>query len=136
MHPITPAFPATRLRRLRRTEGLRALVRENALSPADFIWPVFVRDGDGIEEPIPSMPGVVRRSVDKVVEAAREAHSLGIPAICLFPYTDPRLKTEDCAEAWNPENLSEPRHTRHQGCRARHHGDDGCGAGPLQCHRP
>ena len=106
MKPITPAFPATRLRRLRRTEGLRAMVRENTLTPDDFIWPVFVRDGDGIEEQVPSMPGVVRRSVDKVVEAAREAYSLGIPAICLFPYTDPALKTQDCAEAWNPENLS------------------------------
>jgi porphobilinogen synthase len=106
MKPISPAFPATRLRRLRRTPALRAMVSENTLSPADFIWPVFVRDGDGVEEPVASMPGVVRRSVDKVVEAAREAHSLGIPAICLFPYTDPALKTEDCAEAWNPENLS------------------------------
>ncbi len=106
MKPITPAFPATRLRRLRRTEALRAMVRENTLTPDDFIWPVFVRDGEGIEEPVPSMPGVLRRSVDKVVEAAREAHALGIPAICLFPYTDSSLKTQDCAEAWNPENLS------------------------------
>ena len=106
MKPITPAFPATRLRRLRRTEALRSMVRENTLSPADFIWPVFVRDGEDVEEPVASMPGVVRRSVDKVVEAAREAQSLGIPAICLFPYTNPALKTEDCAEAWNPENLS------------------------------
>ncbi len=106
MHPITPPFPATRLRRLRRSEGLRAMVRENTLTPDDFIWPVFVRDGDGIEEPVASMPGVVRRSVDKVVAAAREAHALGIPAICLFPYTNPALKTEDCAEAWSPENLS------------------------------
>jgi porphobilinogen synthase len=72
----------------------------------DLIWPVFVRDGEGIEEPIASMPGVARRSVDKIVEAAREAADLGIPAICLFPYTDPALKTEDCAEAWNPDNLS------------------------------
>ena len=106
--PMTlPApFPATRLRRLRRTEGLRALVRENTLSPADFIWPVFLRDGEGVSEPIASMPGVNRLSVDKAVEAAREARELGIPAICLFPYTDPALKTADCAEAWNPDNLS------------------------------
>jgi porphobilinogen synthase len=105
--PFTQApFPATRLRRTRRTEALRALVQEVTLSPADFIWPIFVRDGEGIEEPVPSMPGVVRRSVDKVAQAAREAHALGIPAICLFPYTDPALKTKDCAEAWNPENLS------------------------------
>jgi len=81
-------------------------VRENELTPADFIWPVFVRDGDSVEEPINSMPGVMRRSVDKVVDAAEEAWNLGIPAICLFPYTDPSLKTECCSEAWNPENLS------------------------------
>ncbi len=106
MKPTIAPYPATRLRRPRRTPALRDLVRETTLSPGDFIWPVFVRDGEGVEEPIPSMPGVLRRSVDKVAEAAVEAHALGIPAICLFPYTDPALKTEDCAEAWNPENLS------------------------------
>ena len=106
MRPSQAPFPATRLRRLRRSPAIRALVQETTLSPADFIWPVFVRDGAGVLEPIASMPGVNRLSVDKVVEAARQAHSLGIPAICLFPYTDPSLKTEDCAEAWNPDNLS------------------------------
>ncbi|MEC3860571.1 porphobilinogen synthase [Mesobacterium sp. TK19101] len=106
MTPLSAPFPATRFRRLRRSPALRDLVRENELSPADFIWPVFVRNGDGVEEPIASMPGVMRRSVDKVVEAAEEAWNLGIPAICLFPYTDPSLKTECCSEAWNPENLS------------------------------
>ncbi len=106
MKPTVAPFPATRLRRLRRTPAIRALVQETTLSPGDFIWPVFVRDGEGVVEPIPSMPGVNRLSVDKVVEAAREANALGIPSICLFPYTDPSLKTEDCAEAWNPENLS------------------------------
>ncbi|MDA7430120.1 porphobilinogen synthase [Primorskyibacter aestuariivivens] len=99
-------YPAARFRRARRSAAIRDLVRENSLSPADFIWPVFVRDGEGIEEPVPSMPGVMRRSVDRIADAAREAHSLGIPAICLFPYTDPSLKTENCAEAWNPDNLS------------------------------
>ncbi|MGR3582175.1 MAG: porphobilinogen synthase, partial [Sagittula sp.] len=79
MHSHAP-FPALRLRRLRRTPALRALVAETVLSPADFIWPVFVRDGEGVSEPIHSMPGVNRLSVDKVVEAAREAHALGIPA--------------------------------------------------------
>ena len=99
-------YPAARFRRARQTAAIRDLVRENSLSPSDFIWPVFVRDGEGVEEPVPSMPGVLRRSVDRIADAAREAHSLGIPAICLFPYTDPSLKTEDCAEAWNPDNLS------------------------------
>lgn len=100
------AFPAIRHRRLRATPALRNLVREHELSVNDLIWPIFVRDGVGIEEPISSMPGVYRRSVDKIVAAAREAASLGIPAICLFPYTDPSLKTETCEEAWNPDNLS------------------------------
>jgi len=76
------------------------------LTVEDLIWPVFLRDGEGVEEEIPSMPGVHRLSVDKVVEAARRAADLGIPAICLFPYTDPAKKTKDCAEAWNPDNLS------------------------------
>ena len=106
MKTTQAAFPATRLRRPRRTPAIRALVAENALTPADLIWPVFVRDGEGIEEPVPSMPGVVRRSVDKVVEAAKEAQALGIPAICLFPYTGSSNRTSDCAEAWNPDNLS------------------------------
>ena len=100
------AFPAARLRRTRQSAAMRGLVRENTLTVEDLIWPVFVRDGEGVEEPVASMPGVVRRSVDKIVEAAREAADLGIPAICLFPYTDPALKTADCAEAWNPDNLS------------------------------
>lgn len=106
MRPIVAPFPATRLRRTRQSQAIRSLVQENTLTAADLIWPVFIRDGDGIEEPIESMPGVVRYSVDRVVEAAKRAHNLGIPVICLFPYTDPALKTEDCAEAWNPENLS------------------------------
>ncbi len=106
MKPVAAPFPKARFRRVRRTPALRSLVRESALSVEDLIWPVFVRDGEGVEEPVISMPGVVRRSVDKVAEAAREAADLGIPAICLFPYTDPALKTADCAEAWNPDNLS------------------------------
>ena len=106
MRPTQGPFPVTRLRRTRATPAIRALVAQNTLTPADLIWPVFVRDGDGVEEPVPSMPGVLRRSVDRVVEAAREAQSLGIPAICLFPYTSAENRTSDCAEAWNPDNLS------------------------------
>ncbi|MCG7626435.1 porphobilinogen synthase [Epibacterium sp. MM17-32] len=105
MPPIIAPFPAARPRRLRASAAVRNLTREHELSVHDLIWPVFVRDGEGVEEPVASMPGVVRRSVDKVAEAAVEAHALGIPAICLFPYTDPALKTADCAEAWNPDNL-------------------------------
>ena len=106
MRPISAPFPIARFRRLRTTPALRALAQENSLSVGDLIWPVFVRDGVGVREPIASMPGVARLSVDLVVKAAEEAAALGIPAICLFPYTDPALKTADCAEAWNPDNLT------------------------------
>lgn len=106
MRPTVAPFPAARLRRTRQSDATRALVQENQLGVSDLIWPVFLRDGEGVEEPIESMPGVFRYSVDRVVEAAKKAFDLGIPVICLFPYTDPALKTEDCAEAWNPENLS------------------------------
>jgi porphobilinogen synthase len=80
------------------------LVRENALEVGDLIWPVFVRAGEGIEEPVPSMPGVMRRSVDKVLDAAAEADALGIGAMCIFPYTGLEDRTEDCAGAWDPAN--------------------------------
>jgi len=106
MRPISAAFPAARFRRLRRTGPLRALTAENTLSVGNLIWPLFICDGVGVTQDIGSMPGVIRRSVDLVVKAAEEAASLGIPAICLFPYTDPSVKTEDCAEAWNPDNLT------------------------------
>ncbi|SIO20419.1 porphobilinogen synthase [Rhodovulum sp. ES.010] len=106
MRPTLAPFPMTRLRRTRRTPALRALTCETALGVGDLIWPIFIREGEDVEESVPSMPGVARRSLDRVVEAAQEAADLGIPAICLFPYTDPALKTEKCEEAWNPENLS------------------------------
>ena len=106
-HPSTVApFPMTRLRRTRSSAALRDLVRENTLTVDDLIWPVFVVDGDNHEEDIPSMPGVTRKSIDRLVAAARDAADLGIPALCIFPSTDPALKTETCEEAWNPENLS------------------------------
>ena len=101
-----PAFPLARPRRLRRTASLRALVRETRVSADDLIWPLFVREGEGVLEAVPSMPGVVRRSVDMVVEAVEQAAALGIRAVCLFPYTDAALKTEGCEEAWSAGNLS------------------------------
>jgi len=104
--PQTPApFPAARARRLRRSEWMRDLTRENSLSVGDLIWPMFIREGEGLEEPVASMPGVLRRSVDKAVEAANEAANLGIPVIALFPYTDASKKTSACEEAVNPDNL-------------------------------
>ena len=104
--PIVASYPAARFRRAKHRPETRALVRENTLTTDDLIWPVFICDGENVEQPVTSMPGVVRRSVDLIVEAAKGAADLGIPAICLFPYTDPALKTSDCAEAWNPNNLS------------------------------
>ncbi|MCB1388145.1 MAG: porphobilinogen synthase [Rhodobacteraceae bacterium] len=103
----TPAsYPAARLRRLRRTAALRDLVAENRVTAADLIWPVFIREGEGVEEAIPSMPGVSRLSLDRMLRKAEAAHQDGVGAICLFPYTAQNLRTEDCAEAWNPENLT------------------------------
>ena len=98
-------YPATRMRRLRRHEWARRLVAEATLSPSDFIWPIFVVDGALKREAVSSMPGVERLSTDLVVGAVEEAAGLGIPAIALFPYTDPTLKTDDGREATNPNNL-------------------------------
>jgi porphobilinogen synthase len=98
-------YPAVRLRRNRRTGWSRRLVAENRLSSADLIWPLFVIEGQGKREAVASMPGVERLSVDLVVEAAREAVRLGIPAIALFPNTDPKLRTDDAREAFNADNL-------------------------------
>jgi len=102
----TGSYPATRFRRTKRTDALRRLVRENSLSVDDLIWPIFIRDGENDETPVPSMPGVARLTLDRAVAAAEDAAKLGIPAICLFPYIDTSLKTETCEEAWNPDNLS------------------------------
>ena len=93
------------MRRLRRHDWTRRLVAEHALSPADFIWPVFVIEGENKREQVASMPGVERLSVDLVVEAAKEAASLGIPVIALFPQTPAALKSEDGREALNQNNL-------------------------------
>ena len=101
----TTAFPRTRMRRVRAQPWLRDLVQENSLSVKDLIWPVFVVEGQGVVDGVSAMPGVNRLSIDKFVEKALEAKSLGIPAIALFPYTDAALKTTDAREAWNPENL-------------------------------
>ncbi|QYK39972.1 MAG: porphobilinogen synthase [Paracoccaceae bacterium] len=106
MQPVHAPFPGTRFRRLRRTDALRRLAQENVLTTADLIWPIFLCDGTDIADPVASMPGVARLSLDRAVAAAEEAAELGIPALCLFPYTDPALRTETCEEAWNPGNLA------------------------------
>jgi len=99
------SYPQLRMRRLRRHDWTRRLVAENSLSPADFIWPVFVIEGENKREAISSMPGVERLSVDLLVHAAKEAAQLGIPVMALFPQTPAGLKTEDGREALNPDNL-------------------------------
>ncbi|WP_149142244.1 porphobilinogen synthase [Gemmobacter caeruleus] len=106
MRPIQASYPAARFRRVRKSDSLRRLTQEHVLTANDLIWPIFIRDGAGVEEPIHSMPGVHRLSIDRAVQAAEMAAGLGIPAICLFPYTDPSVKTPGCEEAWNPDNLT------------------------------
>ena len=98
-------YPSVRMRRTRRSAALRSLVAESALGPADLIYPVFVLDGQGKTEAIPSMPGIERKSADLLVEDAREAESLGIPAIALFPVVDVNGKSLDGAECANPHGL-------------------------------
>ncbi len=102
---MTGSYPNTRLRRTRSTGWSRALHRETMLTSADLIWPLFVTDGEGVEEPIATLPGVSRWSVDGIVERAKEAIALGIPVIALFPNTQADKRSDDGAEAHNPDNL-------------------------------
>ena len=113
----TPEKPATsmfdvggitggrRMRRNRRADWSRRLIRENALTVNDLIWPIFVMDGENITQPISSMPSVDRLSIDNAVRAAEKAAKLGIPVIALFPYTNPDLRDEEGSEALNENNL-------------------------------
>jgi porphobilinogen synthase len=98
-------YPVIRKRRMRRDEFSRRLMRENSLSANDFIYPVFVLEGEQQREAVDSMPGVERLSIDLLVEDAISVHSLGIPAMALFPVTPADAKSDDAAEAWNPDGL-------------------------------
>lgn len=98
-------FPATRMRRNRRAPFARRLVRETTLTVDDLIYPVFVVDGPGKREPVAAMPGVERLGIDQLVREGEQALALGIPALALFPYVEPALKSEDGAEASNPNGL-------------------------------
>ena len=102
---VSAEFHLSRPRRLRRDAFTRRLVRENALSVDDLIYPVFVAEGQGLREPVGSLPGVVRYSPDTLLEAAAECVALGIPVLALFPVIDPSLKTLDGIEAVNPDGL-------------------------------
>ncbi|MEM8754006.1 MAG: porphobilinogen synthase, partial [Pseudomonadota bacterium] len=105
MADVFAPFPYARPRRLRRAPWIRDMVRETSVTAADLIWPLFVREGENVEEPVASMPGVSRLSIDKAVEAAERAADVGIPCVALFPNTPKDLLSETCEEAWNPENL-------------------------------
>ena len=98
-------YPDVRPRRMRRQDFSRRLMRETCLTPDDFIYPVFVLEGDGRREPVASMPGIERLSVDLLVREAETVAELGIPALALFPVVPPELKSEQAEEAWNPEGL-------------------------------
>ena len=101
------SFPYTRMRRMRADDFSRRLMRETVLTPDDFIWPVFVIEGEDRTEKVASMPGVERMSIDRLLVQAGECVRLGIPAIALFPVTAPEAKTDDACEAWNPEGLAQ-----------------------------
>ncbi len=116
---MTASYPNLRLRRTRATGWSRALHRENILTHADLIWPLFVTDGSGVEQPVASLPGVSRWSPDLIGVRAKEASALGIPCIALFPNTQPDRRSDDGAEALNPDNLM---------CRAIKAVRDACGA--------
>ena len=99
------SFPGTRMRRMRRDEFSRRLMRESVLTPNDLIYPVFVLDGWRRVEPVASMPGVERQSLDYLLRTAESAQRLGVPALALFPVVDVSLKTPGAEEAWNPDGL-------------------------------
>ncbi|MEL7317051.1 MAG: porphobilinogen synthase [Pseudomonadota bacterium] len=115
---MTGRYPNTRLRRTRASAWSRSLHRETVLTPADLIWPLFITEGSGVEEPIGSLPGVSRWSIDGIVARAKEAVSLGVPVVALFPNTQPERRSDDGAEALNPDNLM---------CRAIRAIKDACG---------
>lgn len=117
---MTASYPNLRLRRTRAHGWSRAMHRENVLTPADLIWPLFVTDGSGVEEPIATLPGVSRWSTDGIAARAKEAMALGIPCIALFPNTPADKRSDDGAEALNPDNLM---------CRAIKAIRDACGDG-------
>lgn len=98
-------YPTVRMRRNRNNDAVRRMVAENKLSIDDLIWPIFIVDGENQRQQVDSMPGVIRYSTDVIAEAANEAFELGIPAVALFPFTDPDTKTPDGRESLNPENL-------------------------------
>ena len=105
MKPVQSAFPATRMRRMRRDDFSRRLMREHRLSADDLIYPVFVLEGENIVQPVASMPGVSRTSLDGLLRTAEEAVALGVPALALFPVVEDGKKSLGAEEAYNPDGL-------------------------------
>ena len=105
--PVQGRYPDTRMRRMRHDEFSRRLMRENQISVADLIYPVFLLEGEAQREPVASMPGIERLSIDALLSEAREIHELGIPAIALFPVVGEENKSLDAQEAYNPEGLAQ-----------------------------
>ena len=105
MSPVQSAFPASRMRRMRRDDFSRRLMREHRLSADDLIYPVFVLEGEGIVQPVSSMPGVSRVSLDHLLRVAEEAVALGVPALALFPVIEDGKKSLGAEEAFNPDGL-------------------------------
>lgn len=101
------SFPSTRMRRMRADDFSRRMMRETVVTTDDLIWPVFVIEGEDNAEPVASMPGVERLTIDRLLLQAGECVRLGVPAIALFPVTAPEAKTEDACEAWNPDGLAQ-----------------------------
>ncbi len=106
-NPGRGPYPATRMRRMRRDDFSRRLMRETQLSAADLIFPVFVLEGEGQREAVESMPGIERLSIDLLCDEAAQIHALGVQAIALFPVTPAEKKTEDAREAFNPDGLAQ-----------------------------
>ena len=105
--PTRSPYPTTRMRRMRRDDFSRRMMRETILTPNDFIYPVFVLEGNGEREPVPSMPGVERMSIDLLLEEAQTIAALGVPAMALFPVTPMSAKSLDAREAFNPDGLAQ-----------------------------
>ena len=105
--PIPGQFPRVRMRRMRRDDFSRRMMRETTLTPSDFIYPVFVMEGTKQRVAVPSMPGVERVTLDELVREAEECAKLGVPAMALFPVTPPEAKSLDGREAWNPDGLAQ-----------------------------
>jgi porphobilinogen synthase len=101
------SYPTTRMRRLRRNAFTRDLMRENVLTPADLIQPVFVIEGEDCSEPVPSMPGIERLSIDRVVQLAERLHALGVPGMAIFPVVGKERKSDLAEEAFNPDGLAQ-----------------------------